>query len=413
MLRRAIALLLLSSLGLAVARSAAQPLRADPTPAAEAGSAYSVGGIKVDVAAGSAEAARLAAFRIAQRQAWPMLWSRLTGNPAAQAPRLPDNQLDSIVAGIESQGERFSTTRYIATLGVVFDRSRVAGFLSDAGGGLQSPPMLLLPVLQDGGVRTIHQQKTIWTAAWTRFRENVTPIDYVLAPGTTADNLLLSGWQTLRPARPAWRTILTRFDTVDVLVAEARLNRAWPGGPISGVFTARHGPDGEVLGRFSMQADNDDGLEAMLEAAVRQIDAMYAGALRSGRLQPEAGLAVDLEPVIAPAPFIGAAVIAGQVVDDTLINGTEVAVITPDAAALAGLETALRQVPGVTAVTITSLSLGGSSRLLISHAGSFEALTAAMAARGLAVVMVDGVPLVRRAPPAPTPAAATDAVPTS
>jgi hypothetical protein len=151
----------------------------------------------------------------------------------------------------------------------------------------------------------------------------------------------------------------------------------------------------------------------MLEAAVRQIDAMYAGALRSGRLQAEAGLAVDLEPVIAPAPFIGAAVIAGQVVDDTLINGTEVAVITPDAAALAGLETALRQVPGVTAVTITSLSLGGSSRLLISHAGSFEALTAAMAARGLAVAMVDGVPLVRRAPPAPTPAAATDAVPTS
>ena len=91
---------------------------------AGAGSAYAVSGIAVDVSAPNAIAARNAAFRIAQRKAWAQLWSRLTGSPASAAPKLSDGQLDSIVSGIESQGERFSTTRYIATLGIQFDRAR-------------------------------------------------------------------------------------------------------------------------------------------------------------------------------------------------------------------------------------------------------------------------------------------------
>ncbi|MBB6225974.1 hypothetical protein FHS79_000125 [Polymorphobacter multimanifer] len=398
-------LLIVSALVALPAQAQQPPRRTAPAAAAAAGSAYAVGGIKVDVAAKDPESARFAAFRIAQRQAWPQLWSRLTGNPVGAAPKLSDGQLDSVVAGIESQGERFSTTRYIATLGVVFDRSRVTDFIGTAGGAVQSPPMLLLPVWIDGGVSIIHQVRTPWLAAWGRFRENVTPIDYVLAPGGAVDNVLLTPGQLVRPVRSSWRTILTRHDTVDVLVAEARVRRTWPGGPIAVRFAARHGPDAEQLGSFELRADGEDGLNAMLDEGVRRIDALYSTALQTGRLRAEAGLAVDLEPIIAQAPFLDGSMMAGALSNDAVINGTEIAVITPDAAALAAFETLLRQTEGVTAVTATSLSLGGTSRLLVSHFGTLEMLQEALAARGLGLSIEGGRTVLRRLPggvPPPT-----------
>lgn len=400
----------------ALAQDAA-PKRTAPSEAAEAGSAYAVGGIKVDVSAKTPQAARFAAYRIAQRRAWPQLWARLSGQAASSAPRLSDGELDSIVAGIETQGERFSMTRYIATLGVVFDRSRVARYIGSIAGALQSAPMLLLPVWIDAGATTINHAKTPWATAWARFRENVTPVDYVLPPGTPADNVLLTGWQTRRPVRATWRTILSRYDTVDVLMAEARLVRSWPGGPLRAEFAARHGPDHRLLGRFTLEALDEDALPAMLDAGVSRIDALYAAALREGRLRAEAGLAVDLEPVIAPDLFFEGPAMVGETVDDAVVIGTELTVATPDAAALQAVEASIRRANGVTAITATSLSLGGSSRLLVSHFGNVDALAAALAAQGLALSREDGRLVVRRgaslpeSPPAP-PALPVDLLPT-
>lgn len=401
---------LFAALCLAVSALAqdAPPKRSAPAAAAAAGSAYSVGGIKVDVAAANPQSARFAAYRIAQREAWPQLWARLTGQNVSNAPRLSDGQLDSIVSGIESQGERFSMTRYIATLGVVFDRTRIAQYVGGLGGALQSSPMLLLPVWIDAGATTIHHSKSPWAAAWVRFRENVTPVDYVLAPGTSADNILLTGWQLRRPVRSTWRTILNRYDAVDVLMAEARLVRSWPGGPMRADFSAWHGPDHMLLGRFTLEAQSEDELASMLDAGVRRVDALYSTALREGRLRSEAGLAADLEPVIAPDLFFDGAIVAGELVDDAVVSGTEVLVATPDGATLEALSAVIRRAAGVTAITPTSLSLGGSSRLLISHFGPVEALASALAAQGLLLSREQGGLVIRPAanalPAAPTTA---------
>ncbi len=372
---------------------------AAPAIAQEAGggSAYAVGGIDVDVSAPNPQAARMAAFRIAQRKAWPMLWSRLTGGPVGAAPRLSDGQLDSMVSGIESQGERFSQTRYIARLGVVFDRSRASDYFSGEGGRLQSPPMLLLPVYVDGGAPTLYHAKTPWRAAWQRYRENVTPIDYVVASGSAGDNVVLTGWQVHRPDRPTWRNILNRFDAVDVLSAEARLVRSWPGGPVRALFIARHGPDATELGRFELTATDDDGLDAMLDTAVRQIDEIYSMALRDGRLRSEADLTAELTPIIAAPTFIGAAIDAADTGNaETTIASVEAIMATPDAATVTALETLLRGTPGVTGVTITSLSLGGSSRLLINHAGGYDTLLYNLDARGLRLAPENGETVLRR-----------------
>jgi hypothetical protein len=390
----------------------ALPLAAQQS--AGAGSAYAVAGIDVDVAAPNPAVARMTAYRIAQRKAWPMLWSRLTGREAAAAPRLSDGQLDSIVSGIESQGERFSMTRYIARLGVVFDRARTADYLAGSDGALQSPPMLLLPLLSDGAVRRVYDGKTPWLAAWQRFRETVTPVDYVFANGGSADALLLTGWQATRPDRQSWRNIVNRFDAVDVLTAEARLVRQWPGGPVAGLFIARHGPDATELGRVRLTASDEAGLDAMLDSAVRQIDAIYSDALRDGRLRSETDLTADLAPLIGTGPLIGEPVSADQGGVETISTSVEVAMATPDAATAAALETALRATPGVTGVTITSLSLGGTTRLLFSHAGSREALLYALDGRGLRLVTENGETVLRRRldgdAPVPPPAPEAPAV---
>lgn len=369
------------------------------------GSAYSIGGIDVDVAAPTAQAARMAAYRIAQRKAWPQLWSRLTGLPVAAAPRLTDSQLDGMVSGIESQGERFSQTRYIARLGVVFDRSRTSAYLGATAATLHSPPMLLLPMVTDGGAPLIYQAKTQWLAAWIRYREMVTPLDYVLASGSASDNMLLTGWQVHRPNRGNWRNILTRFDAVQVLTAEARLTRAFPGGPITALFIARQGPDASELGRFTLTTATPDGLDAMYDAAVRQIDEIYATALRSGRLQSETDLAMELAPLIGTGPTIGAP-IAADGDDAAVASSIEALMATPDAATASELESLLRATPGVTAVTITSLSLGGTSRVLIGYDVPRDSLEYALDGRGLRLVIENGQTVLRRRLPSDAPARA-------
>lgn len=368
-------------------------------PSGGAGSAYAVGGIAVDVSAKNLDDARRAAWTQAMVRAWPILWARLSNRPEAQAPRLSNGQIDAMVAGIESQGEQFSATRYIARLGVVFDRSRAAQYVGGAA-SLQSPPMLLLPLLVDGGAAQVTQTRTAWRDAWGRWQGNVTPIDYVLPSGTAADNLWLSAAQMRRSEPSGWRSIITRFDTVDVLVAEARLVRSYPGGPIRALFIARHGAAGTELGRLALRVAGEAGLARLLDEGVRGIDALYAQALRDGRLRADPDLAVDVGAIYAADVFIGTP--PPETV--TLL----IAAITPDNASLAAAEKLLRGIAGD--ILVSQVAVGGISRIQISLPGGETALREALAASGWGLDRLD-TELVLRRLPAPPPAPPPPALP--
>src|SRR5579875_474260 len=88
-----------------------------------------VGGIHVDVGAADAATARFAGWRIAQREGFKSLWARMHGAPPSAAPSLPDATLDQIVSSIDVEHEQIGPNRYIADLGVQFDRGRAAPFL--------------------------------------------------------------------------------------------------------------------------------------------------------------------------------------------------------------------------------------------------------------------------------------------
>lgn len=371
---------------------------------AAGGSAFLVGDIAVDVVAGSAEAARVAAFREAARLAWPQLYARMTGVAASGAPKLPDSAIEAMVSGIEVQSEHFSDKRYVGTLGVVFDRGRAGERLPASARVLQSAPMLLLPVLADGGVTTVYEGRSPWLQAWSRFGTDSSPISYVRAGGNASDALLLTGWQARRDNRGLWRSILSRYGAENLLVAEAHLDRTYPGGPIVGTFLARHGPDSQVLTRFRLRAGAAGELDAMLDTAVRRIDSAYARALQSGVLRADPSLTMALEPIDTGSALLDPAESLGSM-------GTTVTVATPDAASLNAIEMVLRAIPEVDSVTMLGLSIGGMSQVRIGHAVDYPMLRYALDQRGW---RLDGGQLRRRAadePPLPRPVVAMPAGP--
>ncbi len=126
-----------------------------------------IGGIHVDVGGMDAQSARYAGWRIAQRQGFRALWAKVHNLPIQQAPNLPDGTLDQIVSSINVEREQIGPNRYIADLGVLFDRARAAQFLGLAGGEIQrSQPMLLIPILVTGGTATSVELRNAWQKAW-------------------------------------------------------------------------------------------------------------------------------------------------------------------------------------------------------------------------------------------------------
>jgi hypothetical protein len=83
------------------------------------------------------------------------LWAKVHKAPLSQAPNLPDSTLDQIVNSISVEREEIGPNRYIADLGILFDRARAAQFLGVEGGEVQrSVPMLLIPITVTAGTAT-------------------------------------------------------------------------------------------------------------------------------------------------------------------------------------------------------------------------------------------------------------------
>ena len=369
-------------------------------PPIDNSSSYEVSGVAVDVSAKTADQARMGGWRLAQRKGWKMLWARVNAQPVASAPSLPDGTLDSIVAGIMVEDEEIGTDRYIAKLGVLFDRVRAGQLLGVQGQGPRSAPMLVIPVMWSGGAPTTFEVRSLWQRVWARYRSGGSPIDYVRVAGTGSDPLLLNFSQTQRPGRGWWRMLLDQYGAADVVVPEVRLARAWPGGPVDARFLARHGPDGEVIASFTLHADNGAGLPALMEEGVRRIDDAYTAALRDGRLRADPSLNVEQAAPVAPEDLVadGTPVEAVPTADSG--SAYTVQVDTPDAAALGAAEQALRSVPGVRSAATTSMALGGVSVMRVGYDGDVEGLRISLAARGWRVDQSGGTLRIRRQAPA-------------
>ena len=365
---------------------------------------FEVDGITVDVRAKTAEAARLGGWRLAQRKGWQMLWSKMHGGSGA-APALGDSALDGIVAGIIVEKEQIGPNRYVATLGILFDRARAGQILGVTGNVSRSAPMLVLPVMWSGGTAYAFEQRTEWQKAWARYRTGNSPVDYVRPSGTGSDPLLLNYGQTQRPGRNWWRMIIDQYGAADVLIPVVQLRYSYPGGPVTGFFSARHGPGNELISTFALRVETSDKIPAMLDEGVKRIDAIYSDALAMGMLRPDPSLIET--PVIDPSLIENATDAATQettgdnetqAVPDATVTASTITVQfeTPDVGSVSDTEVSVRGVPGVRSATTTSLALGGTSVMSVIFAGDAATLKLALEARGFRVTEGGGALRIRR-----------------
>ena len=352
---------------------------------------YEVNDVLVDVSAKTPDAARYGGWRIAQRKAWQQLSQRLGRGGGL----VPDSTLDAMVTGIVVQNEQIGPTRYIARLGVLFDRDRAGALLGIANTMMRSPPMLVIPVQWSGGVGEVFEGRTRWQEAWARYRTGNSEIDYIRPSGTGPDSLLLNAGQTMRPGRGWWRTVLDQYGASDVLIPTVRLYRQWPGGPVIAEFQARHGPDSRLLDQFTLRVGSTAGLPALLDAGVKRLDDTFQSALRGGLLRPDPGF--------APPPT--ATAIDETAPDESLAVeslGATVPIIiqfdTPNAGSVTGTESAMRAIPGVASAATSSLALGGLSQMTVTFGGPAEAFRSALEARGWQVFGTGTTIRIRRAP---------------
>jgi hypothetical protein len=357
---------------------------------------FEIMGVDVDVAAASGEQARVEGWRRARLIGWQMLWARTHNRPLSEAPTLSDSVLNSIVSGIVIDNEQIGPNRYIARLGVLFDRARAGQMLGVSGDIQRSAPLLVIPVMSTGSSAYSFEFRNDWQRAWAEFRTAGSAIDYVRPSGSGIDPLVLNYAQTQRRGRGWWRMLLDQYGAADIVVPELELRRLYPGGPAVGIFTARYGPDNLFIGRFQLAARNSAEIPAMLNEGVRRLDMLYAQALQQGLLHPDPTLVIIQPPMpqLPPEPTettvpeeMGAQVPASAT---TTFN---VQISTPDAGAVQQAEVSVSHATGVTSAITTSLALGGSSLMRVTFTGDAAAFQAALQAQGWQVQVVNGTTL--------------------
>jgi hypothetical protein len=333
-------------------------------------------GIHVDVTAKDGQTARYEGWRIAQRQGFKAFWAKAHNRPATEAPTVPDSTLDELVSSIVVEREQIGPNRYIADLGILFDRARSAELLGVGGDVRRSAPMIVVPVLITAGAETSVELRNPWQRAWAEFRTSQSPIDYVRVTGSGIDPLLVNAAQTDRPGRGWWRNIIDLYGAADILVAQVEFRRLYPGGPAYAKFEGFHGPDKQPVGSFTISAPGGASALQVMRAGVQRMDQMFADALAAGRLVRDRSLDIPEPP---PPP---------EVVEEAPkpVQGRpwtyQVQIVSPDVNIYNFAMAHLRTTGGVDQVVPVSINPGGVSYVNVTFRGELPALRAALAARG-------------------------------
>ena len=364
---------------------------------------FEVMGVEVDIHGDNAADARKKGWEEAQRKAWKMLYKRTHGT---ETDGLADAKLNTMVSAIIVEQEQIGPKRYIATLGVMFDRARAGSILGVGGRRLRSPPLLVLPIMWSGGSPQVFEHRTEWQKAWARFSSGDSVIDYVRPYGSDSESLVLTAGQAERPSRRWWRNILDQFGAADVIIPIVRLTYEYPGGPVTGRFTARYGPDNRYIDSFTLKVGRSDDIPKMLDQGIARLDNIYSSALTRGVLKTDKSLIIedpfnldeldledfdiaDEEPLetgegvspVAPAGSDSAGS-GGEAPAAAAVTTISLQFDTPDVGAVGRGESAVRSIPGVTGASTSSLALGGVSVMSVTYRGDIATLAQALRAQG-------------------------------
>jgi len=205
-----------------------------PAAAAQiaSGNTYTIGGIDVDVTGPDAVQARQQAIREARQKAVRLLVERMVpAEDRAKVPPASDQQLDSMVRGVEFASERTAGNRYIGTIGVVFSADPVKRWLGDAGISIAETvarAALVVPLWKDKDGLQQLDERNPWRDAWAGLDTLGTAVPVAMVRGDQLDQDAMTVEQAYVGDVTALARLNERYRAPTVIVAVAEGDKAGP-----------------------------------------------------------------------------------------------------------------------------------------------------------------------------------------
>lgn len=196
-----------------------------PVMAMAEGSLFTVEGVKVDITAENAMAARDQAFAEAQKQAFQTLAVRMIPDNAAQSFVPPEADVISpMIKDYEITEEKLSSVRYIATYTFRFKDKAVRNYFSGSGVAftdVPSRPLLILPFIERSGRLVLWAPDNTWMGAWSRSESSGSLVPLVVPIGDLQDVSDIDDSEALTYDPRRLRSMLSRYQAGEAVVAIA------------------------------------------------------------------------------------------------------------------------------------------------------------------------------------------------
>ena len=244
---------------------------------------YTVEGVKVDVTAKSAAAAREEAFAKAEQQAFMAIAQRMLSETEAASFTPPAaDVISDMVQDFEITEERLSHVRYMGVYTFRFRDAAVQNFFASRGTAytaVKSRPVLVLPFYQWGSRMVLWEGENPWLDAWGRARMAKGLVPTTVPIGDAQDVIDIADNQALTYDPESLRAMLARYDAGGALIAVA--TPVWPDTMQNvsadqlpaelAVMLYRSGNGGpEFMTTLKVAALEDDTRAALYDRAVEQ-----------------------------------------------------------------------------------------------------------------------------------------------
>lgn len=187
---------------------------------------FTVDGVRVDVTAESAVAARTQAFEKAQQEAFKMLAERLLPEADAKAFEPPAIAVISpMVKDFEITGEQLSRVQYIGTYTFRFKDNAIRNFFADKNVSftdVRSKPVLILPFYQVGTNVTLWGEGNPWLAAWGRTNTQSGLVPVQIPIGDIADVGDIADTQALTYNSTSLHNMISRYGAGEAIIVMAQ-----------------------------------------------------------------------------------------------------------------------------------------------------------------------------------------------
>jgi len=198
---------------------------------------YTLYNIEVDETSRNVASARDRALRTGQRIALEQLFRRIIlKNDREKLPVFADNEVVEFISGFEINEEKRSSVRYIASLVVHFNRTKindVLSFYKIPFAETLGTAVSILPVLEKGGAILLWEKNNGWLNAWHQHDviNNLVPISTPLA--TLKNKFYISALQARAYNKKRVETFISENRLNDLIIAYAVIGKNLSAGKLT------------------------------------------------------------------------------------------------------------------------------------------------------------------------------------